>query len=74
MMKQGDTNMSKTVALNVAGVVFLLAALVHMTRLFTHFQIILGNHMIPTSASLFGFIVALFLSIWMFSAAKSKQA
>jgi hypothetical protein len=66
--------MSKTVALNVAGIIFLLAGIVHLTRIFTHFQIVLGNHIIPTSASFIGLIVAVYLSFWMFIAAKSDKA
>ena len=62
--------MHKTVALYVSGIVFLLAALVHIIRLFTHFQIVLGSHEIPVATSGYGLVAALILAIWMFSAAK----
>jgi hypothetical protein len=41
-----------------------LAAIVHIVRLFTHFQIIVGTHVIPTWCSYVAIAVAAFLS-WM---------
>ena len=48
----------------IAAVIFALAAVVHIIRLFTHFQIIVGSHTIPMSASYAGVVVAGGLS-WM---------
>ena len=35
----------------LAAVIFALMALVHLYRIVTHFQIILGSHVIPMTAS-----------------------
>ena len=48
----------------IASAIFALMALLHLYRLFTHFQIILGSHTIPMSASYAGVVVAGGLS-WM---------
>jgi hypothetical protein len=48
----------------IASAIFALMALVHVYRLFTHFQIIIGSHSIPQSVSWVGLIVAAGLS-WM---------
>ena len=47
-----------------AAVIFALAALVHIYRLFTHFQIVIGSHVIPMWCSYVAILVAAFLS-WM---------
>ena len=39
-------------------------ALIHLYRLFTHFQLIIGSHTIPMSVSYAGVIIPGFLS-WM---------
>jgi hypothetical protein len=64
--------MKKKVALIVAGIIFLLAALVHLVRLSTHFRIIIGDHTIPDATSWYGLIIGIILAIWMFVAAKGK--
>jgi hypothetical protein len=43
---------------------FALAALLHIYRLITHFQIIIGSHVIPMWCSYVAVVVAAFLS-WM---------
>jgi len=48
----------------VAATIFALAAIVHIIRLFTHFQVIIGSHHIPQWASYVAIVVAAFLS-WM---------
>ncbi len=48
----------------IASAIFALMALLHLYRLFTHFQIVLGSHTIPMSASYVGLVVAGGLS-WM---------
>ena len=49
---------------SIAAAFFALAAIVHITRVFTHFQIIVGSHTIPMWCSYIGIIVGAFLS-WM---------
>ena len=34
----------------IAAIIFALMALVHIYRLFTHFQVVLGSHVIPETA------------------------
>ena len=48
----------------IASAIFALMALIHLYRLFTHFQIILGSHTIPLWCSYVGVVVPAFLS-WM---------
>jgi hypothetical protein len=48
----------------IASAIFALMALLHLYRLFTHFQIVLGSHSIPEWVSIVGLIVAAGLS-WM---------
>jgi hypothetical protein len=54
-----------------AGVLlFALVALAHLYRLFTHFQVIFGNHRIPLWASWVGLIVPAVLAVGMWREAK----
>lgn len=48
----------------IAAAIFALMALVHIVRLFTHFQIIIGSHEIPQWVSIVAIVVTLGLS-WM---------
>ena len=48
----------------IAAAIFALMALVHILRLFTHFQIIVGSHTIPQWVSIVGVVITAGLS-WM---------
>ena len=48
----------------IAALIFALMALLHVYRLFTHFQVILGSHTIPMWVSYAGVIIPALLS-WM---------
>ena len=48
----------------IASAIFALMALLHLYRLITHFQIILGSHTIPECVSVVGLVIAAGLS-WM---------
>ena len=48
----------------IASAIFALMALVHLYRVFTHFQIIVGSHAIPMWVSYVGIIIPALLS-WM---------
>ncbi|HTZ10949.1 MAG TPA: hypothetical protein VMD04_01020 [Candidatus Margulisiibacteriota bacterium] len=61
---------SKNLALKVAGVVFLLVALMHLLRLLLKMQIAVAGMHVRLIISLIGFVAALLLSIWMFAASK----
>ena len=47
----------------IAVLVFAVMALLHVVRLFTHFQVIVGSHTIPMWASWVGLIVAGLLAV-----------
>ncbi len=48
----------------IASAIFALLALIHLYRIYSRFQIILGSHVIPMWASYFGVLIAAVLS-WM---------
>jgi len=48
----------------IASAIFALMALVHLYRIFTHFQIILGSHAVPQWVSIVGVVIPAGLS-WM---------
>lgn len=48
----------------IASAFFALGALVHLYRLFTHFQIVIGSHTIPMWCSYVGVVVGAVMS-WM---------
>ena len=48
----------------IASAIFALMALVHVYRVFTHFQIIVGSHAIPEWVSYVGIVITAGLS-WM---------
>jgi hypothetical protein len=50
----------------IAAVIFGLMALVHLYRLFTHFQIVAGSHSIPEWVSIVAIVVTGGLSVMLF--------
>jgi hypothetical protein len=48
----------------IASAIFALMALVHIYRLFAHFEIVIGSHRIPESVSYVAIVVTAGLS-WM---------
>ena len=48
----------------IASAFFAIGALVHLYRLFTHFQIVIGSHTIPMWCSYVGVVVGAVMS-WM---------
>jgi hypothetical protein len=62
--------MDKNMALIVAGVVFVLVSLLHLTRLITKFEITVVRKVIPLWVNVVGLLVAGFLAFWMFAAAR----
>ena len=53
-----------------AGVIFALIALIHVSRVFFQFPIVISNYPIPLSANIIAFIIFGLLSFWMFTSAK----
>jgi hypothetical protein len=50
----------------IAALIFLVAALLHVYRLFTHYQVILGSHSIPEWLSIVAIAVAGLLAYGLF--------
>lgn len=62
--------MAKT-ALKVSGLVFLLIAALHLVRLISGFEVVVGGAPLPLWANGVAFVVTLSLGIWMFRAQKT---
>jgi hypothetical protein len=60
----------KNLALKVAGTMFLLVAIMHLLRLLLKTHVYVGSHHVRLLLSLVGFVVALLMGLWMFSASK----
>jgi uncharacterized membrane protein (DUF485 family) len=54
----------------IAAIIFLAMALVHIYRLATHFQIILGSHVIPMSVSWIAILVTALMAVMLFREAR----
>lgn len=54
----------------IAAIIFLVAALLHLLRLFHNFQIILGSHLLPHWLSIAGALIAGLLSWGLFREAR----
>jgi len=50
----------------IAAILFALAALIHLYRLFTHFQVVVGRHEISQTVSIVLIVVAAVLSWGLF--------
>lgn len=50
----------------IAALIFALMALVHVYRLLTHFQVVIGHHQFPESASIAAIVVTGALAIGLF--------
>jgi protein-S-isoprenylcysteine O-methyltransferase Ste14 len=50
----------------IAAIVFAIVALLHLYRLFTHFQVILGSHTIPMWWSYVGLVLPGLLAILLY--------
>ena len=55
----------------IAALIFALMALIHVYRLLTDFQIILGSHTIPMWVSYVGILVPGLLAVMLFREARS---
>ena len=55
----------------IAALIFACMALIHIYRLFTDFQVILGSHTIPIWVSYLGIVVPGILAIMLFREARS---
>lgn len=64
---------NQKLALLFAGIIFALVAVAHLLRLTYHTIVFVGPYMVPVWVSLVGFVISLFLSIWMFCARGCKK-
>lgn len=64
--------MNKQIPLIVAGIIFSLVALVHLLRLYYHWEVIVAGQMIPMSLSVGGLVITAILALWMFIAASKN--
>ena len=55
----------------IGAIIFAIVALLHLYRLFTHFQVVLGSHSIPMWASYVGVVVPGLLAILMYRESKA---
>jgi hypothetical protein len=62
--------MSKPFTL-IAALIFAIIALLHLYRLFTNFQVILGSHTIPMWVSYVGLIIPGLLAAMLYRESKS---
>jgi len=61
---------SKRAALNVAGIVFFLMAVLHLLRLIFHWEVIVAGFTVPTWPSTLLAALAFILSLWMFKSVR----
>jgi hypothetical protein len=54
----------------IAAIIFLAMAVLHAYRLVTHFQIVLGSHVIPMSVSWLGIVIPGLLGVMLFREAR----
>jgi protein-S-isoprenylcysteine O-methyltransferase Ste14 len=54
----------------IAALIFLAMALLHAYRLLTHFQVVLGSHVIPQWVSWLGVLVPGVVAVMLFREAK----
>jgi len=55
--------------LTVAGTIFGIVALVHLYRIYDHFNLIVGTTEVPVWVNVTGAVIAGALSLWMFKSA-----
>ncbi len=60
----------KNAALYVAGIIFLLIAVLHLVRLFYKIEVVAGGFVLPLWFSVAGLLLATLLSYWMFRASR----
>jgi hypothetical protein len=58
------------IALNVAGIVFLVAAEIHLVRWALKVPLIVGDTSIPPETSAIGAVIVLLLALWMLIVAR----
>jgi len=62
--------MNQRIPLIVAGLIFLLVALLHLARLVNQWIIVVDGKIVPISLSVMGLVISGILALWMFLAAR----
>lgn len=60
--------LNKRTPLTVAGIIFLIMAIVHLARYFIKFGLVIAGYDFPLTGSLAASIILFVLAIWMFLA------
>jgi protein-S-isoprenylcysteine O-methyltransferase Ste14 len=55
----------------ISAIIFAVMALLHVYRIFTHFQIVLGSHVIPLWASYVGIVVSGLLAVMLYKESRT---
>jgi hypothetical protein len=55
----------------ISALVFFAVALLHVYRIFTHFQVVLGSHAMPMWFSYFGVVIPALLAILLLRESKT---
>jgi hypothetical protein len=55
----------------IAAILFAIAALLHLYRLFTHFRIVAGSHDVSQTVSIIAIVVAAVMAIGLFRESRS---
>jgi len=55
----------------IAALIFFAIALLHLYRIFTHFQVVVGSHVIPQWCSYFGLVIPALLGILLLRESRS---
>lgn len=58
------------IALIVAGLIFLVISIMHLSRLILRVEVKVGNFIVPLWLSILGVLGPLILAIWMFHSAR----
>jgi len=64
--------MSKNIALIIAGIIFIIVAILHLVRLIVKLHITVGQWEVLMFVSMIGLILAGALGMWMFISAAKK--
>jgi hypothetical protein len=65
---------SPAFGLRVASIVTGLISVAHLARLFRHFQILIGSHLVPMWLSVVAFVVFGLLSLWLCKLSRLAKA
>ena len=62
--------MKNNLAFKVSGIIFVLVAAAHLSRILFQFPVIIGNYYLPIRYSVIIGVVVLLLAIWVFKSIK----